>query len=412
MHTIHRKLTVILIVISLGIGFIGGIWFERTQGLSPLDRIVRELVNRDLFKPAAVDFSLFWNVWNTLHDRYAENEDLSTQKLLYGAISGMIKSVGDPYTVFFEPKITKQFQESISGTFSGVGMEIGIRDDTLTVIAPLKDTPAFRAGLKSGDKILKIDETSTDDLSVEEAVRLIRGKRGSKVALEIFTPETKKSRSVEIVRDKITIPAVEWEMISNNTAYLTIHTFNRNVDSEFEEMAKEILKSSAELLILDLRNNPGGLLESAVNIAGWFLDDNNVVTIEQFGDKSKNEFHAHGNGALKPLKMVVLINNGSASASEILAGALHDNRGIILIGEKTFGKGSVQQLEKFSDGSSLKVTVAKWLTPSGISISDTGIEPNIEVKIPKEDAENDKLEFGKPGKDPQLDKAIQIVNTL
>ncbi|MBI4160500.1 MAG: hypothetical protein HY506_01175 [Candidatus Yanofskybacteria bacterium] len=187
-------------------------------------------------------------------------------------------------------------------------------------------------------------------------------------------------------------------------------TFNQNIDSEFQKAAQEILKSEAQGLILDLRNNPGGLLDSAINIAGWFLDKDQIVTVEAFRDGSKNEFRSSGNASLKVYSTVILINGGSASASEILAGALHDNRGVKLIGEKTFGKGSVQELEKFKDGSSLKVTVAKWLTPSGISISDKGIEANVKVEWPKEEDPNEpKFELGTPGKDPQLDKALEII---
>src|SRR3989344_2798178 len=367
MRMVYKKLFILVVIVALGAGFAGGIFFERTNGLE--SNPVKTLINKDLGQPENVDFSLFWNAWNTLHDKYVDMDALDTQKLLYGAIQGMVNNVGDPYTVFFEPPQSKKFQEDISGSFSGIGIEIGKRNDTLTVIAPIKDTPAYRAGLKAGDKILRVDGTPTADLSIEEAVNLIRGKRGTPVVLTVSSNGA-DTKEVEIIRDTIKIPTITWEMLESpptgggkKVAYLRLFTFNQNIDSEFQKSAQEILNSGAERLVLDLRNNPGGLLDSAVNIAGWFLDKNQIVTVEAFSDSSKNEFKSNGNGSLKMYPTVILINGGSASASEIVAGALHDNRGIRLVGEKTFGKGSVQELEKFKDGSSLKVTIAKWLTP-------------------------------------------------
>lgn len=411
MPNISRKLLIILLVAALGIGFSGGVFFERSNG--EVSNPVKTLLNKDLGQPDYVDFSLFWDTWDTLHSKYVEQNELDTQKLLYGAIQGMVNSVGDPYTVFFEPEPSKKFQEEISGSFGGVGIEIGKREGVLTVIAPIKDTPAYKAGLKAGDKILRVDGASTADISIEEAVTLIRGKKGTPVVLTI-TSNGDDTRDVEIIRGTIKIPTIEWKIVESNgkkIAYLQLFTFNQNVDSEFQKAAQEILKSEAEGLIVDLRNNPGGLLDSAVNIAGWFLDKDQIVTVEAFRNGSRNEFRSSGNGSLKIYQTAVIINGGSASASEIVAGALHDNREIRLVGEKTFGKGSVQELEKFKDGSSLKVTVAKWLTPSGISISDTGIEPDVKVELPKEELENEEFEFelGTPGKDPQLDKALELL---
>lgn len=408
---LNKKLLVLLLVAALGAGFAGGIFFERSNG--KVSNPVKILLNKDLGQPDYVDFSLFWDTWNSLHNKYVNRNTLDTQKLIYGAVQGMVNSIGDPYTVFFEPQQSKKFQEEISGSFGGVGIEIGKRNNILTVIAPIKDTPAFKANLKAGDKILRIDDKPTADLSIEEAVNLIRGKKGTSVMLTISSNGA-DTKEVTIVRDTIKIPTIVWEMIESNgkkVAYLQLFTFNQNVDSEFQKSAQEILNSGAERLVLDLRNNPGGLLDSAINIAGWFLDKNQIVTIEAFSDSTRNEFRSKGNGSLKIYPTIILINSGSASASEIVAGALHDNREIRLVGEKTFGKGSVQELEKFKDGSSIKVTVAKWLTPNGISISDTGIGPDVEVKLPKEEIEKEEFEFefGIPGKDPQLDKALELL---
>ncbi|OGN14806.1 MAG: hypothetical protein A3J47_00300 [Candidatus Yanofskybacteria bacterium RIFCSPHIGHO2_02_FULL_43_22] len=241
---------------------------------------------------------------------------------------------------------------------------------------------------------------------------MIRGKKGTKVVLNIQTG-TNTARDIELIRDAIKIPTIEWKLVEQDgkkIAYLQIYSFNQTIDSEFKKASEEILKSDADSLILDLRNNPGGLLDSAINLAGWFLDKNQVVVSEVFGDGTKNEFRSEGNSLLKRYPTVILMNGGSASASEILAGALHDNRNIKIVGEKSFGKGSVQELQKYSDGSSLKVTIAKWLTPAGISISDKGIEADIEIKFSEEDLkEESKIEIGTPDKDAQLDKAIEVL---
>jgi len=405
----NKQILILSIVISLALGFTGGFWLRHLNTANSLSA-VKNLINLDNSKPENVDFSLFWKVYNDLNAKYVDKGKVDPQKILYGAIDGLVNSVGDPYTVFFEPTTSKKFQEEISGSFGGVGIEIGKRNNILTVIAPIKDTPAFKAGIKAGDKILKIDGKPTADLSIEEAVNLIRGKRGTKVVLTIQNATT---RDVELIRDAIKIPTIDWELIeqgSKKIAYMQIYSFNQTVDSEFRKASEEILKSDADKLIIDLRNNPGGLLDSAINLAGWFLDKNQIVVSEVFRDGTKNEFRSDGNALLKKYPTVILMNNGSASASEILAGALHDNRGIKIVGEKSFGKGSVQELEKYGDGSSLKVTIAKWLTPAGISISEKGIEADVMVKFNEEDLkEEGKIEIGTPGKDAQLDKAIEIL---
>ena len=404
-----KQILIVSIVISLALGFVGGFLmqgFGKTNSLN----VVKNLINKDAGQPENVDFALFWKVYNDLNAKYVDKGKIDSQKVLYGAISGLVNSVGDPYTVFFEPVTSKKFQEEISGSFGGVGIEIGKRNNVLTVIAPIKDTPAFKAGIKAGEKILKIDGKTTANLSIEEAVNLIRGKRGTKVVLTI---QNNTTRDVELIRDAIKVPTIDWKLIeqgNKKTAYMQIYSFNQTVDSEFKKASEEILKSDVDRLIIDLRNNPGGLLDSAINLAGWFLDKNQVVVSEVFRDGTKNEFRSDGNALLKKYPTVILMNGGSASASEILAGALHDNRGIKIVGEKSFGKGSVQELQNYDDGSSLKVTIAKWLTPNGISISEKGIEADIEVKFSEEDLkEEGKIEIGIPGKDAQLDKAIETL---
>lgn len=406
-----KQILVLSIAISLALGFMGGFWLQNLDTTSSTTTI-KNLINKEEGAPENVDFSLFWKVYNDLNTKYVDKGKVDAQKILYGAISGLVDSVGDPYTVFFEPVTSKKFQEEISGSFGGIGIEIGKRNGVLTVISPIKDTPAFKAGIKTGDKILKIDGKLSANLAIEEAVNLIRGKKGTKVVLNIQT-DTNVPRDIELIRDAIKIPTIDWKLIEQNgkkVAYMQIYSFNQTVDSEFKKASEEILKSDADSLIIDLRNNPGGLLDSAINLAGWFLDKNQIVVSEAFGNGTSNEFRSDGNSALKKYPTIILMNGGSASASEILAGALHDNRNIKVVGEKSFGKGSVQELQNYGDGSSLKVTIAKWLTPNGISISEKGIEADVEVKFNEEDMkEEGKIEIGTPGKDAQLDKALELL---
>lgn len=394
-------------LVALAAGFAGGYRYAITTA-NP-DKIITQVVNRDQVGTGpAVDFSLFWQVWDRLHASFVDADKLDSQKLVYGAISGMVNAAGDPYTQFFPPVESQKFQEEVSGAFSGVGMEIGMRDGAITVIAPIKDTPAMRAGIKAGDIVLKIDGVSVDGWSVDEAVSHIRGKKGTTVTLSIARAGQTAPLEFSIVRDTIKIPAVDWKLLNGHIAYLQIYEFNGNVDSEFNAAADEILKSGADRLIIDLRNNPGGLLDSAVNIAGWLLQRDSLVVQERMSDGSVTQLRASGNAKLAGMKTVILVDGGSASASEILSGALHDIRGIHLVGVKTFGKGSVQQLEDFFNGSSLKVTIAKWLTPNGVSISETGIAPTDEVKMDPTDPNAKNWVYGEPGKDPQLDKALEL----
>lgn len=355
--------------------------------------------------PEEIDFSLFWEAYYQIQEKFPDSERLDVEKIIYGAISGMIKSIGDPYTVFFTPEETKIFQEDVRGMFEGVGMEIGIRKEELIVISPLEGTPAQRAGIRAGDKILKVGDTRTIDITIDEAVSLIRGPRGTEVTLTIFREDWEEAREIKIVRDIIEVPSLKLELKENNIAYIKLYHFTERARFDFSQKSIEILSSPAEKIILDLRNNPGGYLEVAQDIAGWFLERGEIVAIEDFGEgKDKKEYKAKGNARFASYKTVILINQGTASASEILAGALRDHRQILLIGEKSFGKGSVQELSELKGGSSLKITVAKWLTPNGNLITDVGLEPDIKVEITEEDYEENR--------DPQLDKAIEVIDQL
>ncbi|MBD3208321.1 MAG: PDZ domain-containing protein [Candidatus Nealsonbacteria bacterium] len=363
----------------------------------------------DICPPQDINFSLFWEAYHILQEKYVDKGELNDEDILHGAISGMVDSLNDPYTVFFKPQETKRFIEDVKGVFEGVGMEIGIRDGELQVVAPLEGTPAKEAGLRPGDRILRVDGEPTTDMTLDEAVDAIRGPEGTTVTLTVYRESWKESRDVEIVRGVIEIPSLNWELMESTTgeqniAYLKLYHFSGRAGFDFVQAALEILDSPAEKIILDLRNNPGGYLEIAQSIAGWFLEKGEVVVIEEFGSGERIEYKSEGNGSFLDYDVVVLINEGSASGSEILAGALRDQRGTLLIGERSFGKGSVQQLEKLRDGSSLKITVARWLTPDDHLITDTGLEPDIKVEIESEDYEE--------GEDPQLDKAIEVISNL
>jgi len=354
--------------------------------------------------PEDVDMSLLWEAWYEIEENYVD-PNFDYQKMVYGAISGMIGSLDDPYTTFFDPEEAKSFLEDVSGKFEGIGAEIGIRDDQLQVVAPIEGTPAEKAGLRPGDKIIKIDDTVAVDITIEEAVTLIRGDRGTEVTLTIMRSGWDSTKEFKIKRAIIIVPSIKMELLEDNIAYIKLYHFSENSDRDFSKAALDILNSSAKKIILDLRSNPGGYLERAQDIAGWFLERDKVVVIEDFGAKRDKEYYlANGNSKFTDYPVVVLINEGSASASEILAATLRDNRNIQLIGETSFGKGSVQTLHNLTDGSSLKITIAKWLTPNGNLIADKGLDPDINVEITEDDWTNER--------DPQLDKAIEIIREM
>ncbi|OHA62657.1 MAG: hypothetical protein A2117_02260 [Candidatus Wildermuthbacteria bacterium GWA2_46_15] len=352
-----------------------------------------------------LDFTLFWNVWQSLKEKFIDQNRFDNQKMLYGAISGMVRSLNDPYTVFMDPEESKKFLEDVSGKFEGVGMEVGQKKGQLQIIAPLEGTPAQKAGLRAGDKIVKIDDAFTSDMTVDDAVSQIRGKKDTQVVLTIFREGWNNTKEFKLIRDIIEVPSLKWEVKENDVAYIKLYQFSEKASADFRKTALEILRTPTKRIVLDLRNNPGGYLEVSQDIASFFLEKDSLVAIEDFGDKKEQKkYLAQGNDIFSQLPLVVLINQGSASAAEILAGALRDNRQIKLVGETSFGKGSVQELENLTGGSSLKITVAKWLTPKGQSISDHGLTPDVQVEITDEDYQKER--------DPQLDKALEIVKEI
>ena len=358
--------------------------------------------NQDEPIAETIDFSPFWTVWSTVEEKYALPENINRQKMVWNAINGLLKSLDDPYTVFFPPEEKKMFDSEVRGNFEGVGMEIGIEKGVLTVISPIKGTPAYNAGIKTGDKILKIDGKSTEDLPVDEAVRLIRGERGTTVLLSIFSAGEKSPRDIKVVRDTIQVPIIDTEK-KGDVYLIALHNFSERSPFEFQIALRQFASSGANKLVIDLRNNPGGYLEAAVDIASWFTETGDVILKERYRDGKENLHRSKGYNAFPKVPLVVLVNGGSASASEILAGALRDNGKAKLVGEKTFGKGSVQEVVPITSDTSLKITIARWLTPNGEDITKQGIKPDIEIKMTPEDIEKKN--------DPQLMKAIEVLSS-
>lgn len=359
------------------------------------------LENKEAPEDKKVDFSLFWDVWTLLEKNHIDKDKINAQKLVYGAINGMLKATKDPYTGFFNPEESKEFNEDIEGVFEGIGAELGMKDDILTIIAPLDGSPAEMAGLRSGDKILKIEEKISTDLTIDEAVDLIRGKKGTEIRLTVLHDGAQESEEIVVTRDTIEIKSVKIEFRENDIAYIRIIKFSDNVASEFNNAINSVIAQGSKGIILDLRNNPGGLLDKTISIASRMIPKNKIVVSEEDGSGKKENIYTLGGDKISSIPTVVIINEGSASASEILAGALRDNQNIPLIGKTSFGKGSVQQLFDLPGGSNVKITVSKWLTPKGDYIMEKGIEPDIEVELTLDDYKNDR--------DPQLEKAMEVI---
>ncbi len=372
----------------LAVGFAGGI----AAGAEGASRVFSNIPligdGLDATPDQSADLTDFWKAWNALNERFVETHSTSTppsvKDKIWGAIQGLAASYGDPYTVFMPPAEAKQFQDDIRGNFSGVGMEVGVKEGVLTIIAPLKGTPAERAGLRSGDIILTIDSVSTDGMSTDEAVKRIRGEKGTTVVFNIMRDG--EISEVSVVRDTINVPTIETELDGSGVFVISFYSFTANSSQLFAKALADFRASGSDKLLIDLRSNPGGYLESAVQIASHFLPKGALVVTEDFKGKQENvEHRSVGKGGIpEGTRIVILMDQGSASASEILAGALQDADVATLIGARSFGKGSVQELVEINGGA-LKVTIARWLTPAGQSISDGGLTPDIEVLLTKED---------------------------
>ena len=371
-------------------------------------------------QPGTIDFSLFWDAYGKLQQYFIDPSKITDQKIVYGAINGMTNSLGDPYTEFFDPDQAKLFNTDLAGTFEGIGVEIGMKNQLLTIIAPLPGTPGDKAGLKTGDEIIKINGKDATNMTSDDAVDLIRGPKGTSVTLSILRDGWDTTKDFKITRDTINVATMSWSMKDDDVAYIKINQFGETLPSDFKTAALQILQSKAKKIIIDLRGNPGGYLDAAQDVAGWLLQPGQTVTAEDFGKGKATDcginksvvvngeaeclYAAQGNAELANYPVVILIDGGSASASEILSGALHDDRNVQLVGAKSFGKGSVQEVVNLPDGSFIKITIAKWLTPKGVSISEVGLTPDVKVDITDQDIQ--------AKKDPQLDKALEIISNL
>lgn len=346
------------------------------------------------------DFAMFWKVFDDLNNKHID-KPFDAQKLIQGAIKGMVDSAEDPFTIYLSPDENKSSDERISGEYEGIGAELGIKDGIVLIVAPIDDTPAQKAGLKPGDLILKVDEIDVVGMPLNLVVNKIKGPKNTKVTLNIKRGDDNPI-NFEIIRDAIKLVTVKSELKNANTAYLRISMFSESTNSEWDKQIRELVIKNPNLksIILDLRSNPGGLLNSAVYVASSFMQG--VAVKEEFYDGTVRELttEKNVNPILKDKKLFVLIDEGSASASEILAGTLREKASAVLIGKKSFGKGTVQEPIDYSDGGGLNVTIAKWLTPGGFWVHKQGIKPDFEVEITEKDFEEKR--------DTQLEKALEM----
>jgi carboxyl-terminal processing protease len=390
-------------VVFLGAGFVGGYTFGGSsvtaEGQSALSGI-----------PEGVDLAPLWKAWRAIDEKFvpgvsATSTATSTtaEERVWGMISGLAESLDDPYTFFLPPAENQMFTDDMSGSFGGVGMEIEVRDGVLTVVSPLKGTPAERAGIKTGDRILEIDGKDTEGLDVTSAVRLIRGPSGTEVVLSIMRTGFSEPRDISVTRAIINVPVVTTTARPDGVFVIQLASFSANSPDLFRQALREFVESGYANLVLDLRGNPGGYLEAAVDMASWFLPSGSVVVIEDYAGHDSNITHRSSgyNVFNENLRMAILVNKGSASASEILADALRHYGVATLVGTNTFGKGSVQELVDITPNTALKLTVARWVGPDGVQIPKEGIAPDVEVEMTEEDA--------KAGRDPQLEEAVRIL---
>lgn len=398
----HAALLILGVIIAIGFYNLGF-----NAGEKNLSATVVGIDNMTEGEPLNVDFAPFWKVWNLLNEKYVPasttSKTTNNQEKVWGAIQGLTNSLDDPYTVFFPPVESELFASDIRGNFEGVGMEIVAKDGAITVVAPLKDSPAAKAGIMAGDRIIKIDDKETSSISTEEAVQLIRGPKGTRVTLTIFRNGIKEPFETKVMRDVIDVPTINTKELPGGIFVIELYNFSAQSPNLFRTALREFIISGNDKLILDLRGNPGGYLEAAIDMASWFLPSSKVVVREDFGPSQEEKvYRSKGYDIFnESLKFVILVDGGSASASEILAGALSEQGRAILVGDKTFGKGSVQELIDITQNTSLKVTIARWLTPNGVSISKNGITPEHLVKYTSKDRED--------GRDPQLEKAIELL---
>ncbi|MEK7550351.1 MAG: S41 family peptidase [Patescibacteria group bacterium] len=393
---------VILGVSLFAVIFSGGYWFGVNGYKVSVEKALKVKIDRTTPPDKNADFSLFWRVWDTLGVKYFDKTKLVPSEMVYGAIQGMVAALGDPYTVFLKPSENKIVREDLNGSFEGVGIQIGFKVARLVVIAPLADSPAEKAGVKAGDYIIHIKDeakeidTGTSGIGLPDAVAAIRGKTGTKVTLTLAREGSEEPIIVEITRAKLDIPSVVLKF-EDNVAILKVNKFAAETSDEWNKAVKEINDKCQMTnvkcgIVIDLRNNPGGYLQASVDLASDFIEIGKTVVVEERSDGTRNEFKVERLGRLMKYKVVVLVNDGSASASEILAGALRDQKGIKLVGVKTFGKGTIQEPIEINGGSGIHITTARWLTPNSIWVNEKGLEPDVKVDGDEKTETDEQLE--------------------
>lgn len=409
-NTVKREFTlvqkIIVSVLFLILAYTAG-HRAGSQGLTFQPKTFEVINKQD--QPKVVDYDLLWKAIGIIDSKYID-KPADQQKLLYGAVAGAVASLGDPYSSFFPPKDLTNFKTQLAGSFGGIGAEVGLKNGNILIVAPLDDSPAAKAGVKAGDIVAAVNDEVTVGWTVEQAVEKIRGKKGTQVKITLVREGAEKPIELTITRDTIVIKSVKWEIkevqAENTTKkiiVIKINEFGDNTEPLFNQAVQEAIKNNVSGIVLDVRNNPGGYLQTSVDLASAWLAKDSLVVSEVKSDGTSTVFKAKGLPRLMGIKTVVLINGGSASASEILAGALKDNGAASLIGEKSFGKGSVQELVDLPGGSAVKITVAKWVTPSGKNLNKNGLDPDIELKLTEENT--------KDGKDPQMEKAIEEITS-
>ncbi len=403
---------ILLLVLAGYVGFLFGNRKLQWQFRNYKPAIV---LNKEVPTQNNADFSMFWVVWDKLAREYVDKKALDAPKMVQGAISGMVSALGDPYTVYLPPVLNKEAKADLAGEFGGVGIQLGYKNDILAVIAPLPGTPAEKAGVLGGDLILHIKDEkknidqSTDKLAISQAVAMIRGPKNTTVQLTLGREGAKEPIKVDLIRETIINKSVKLKIIEKDNkkiVHLNLYQFGDRTEAEWQEAVSQIRNLP---IVLDLRNNPGGYLEGAVYIASEFLPSGKTVVTQVDGVGNKDDLKANRNGRLLKNKMVVLINEGSASAAEILAGALQDYKRAKIVGVKSFGKGSVQMPQDFTDGSGIHITVAHWLRPNGEWIDKIGIIPNVEVIAQKPDPDKPRDTASDEQADAQLQKAIEML---
>jgi carboxyl-terminal processing protease len=396
----YTSTIVLLIVFSIGT-FFGGIKLG-AKGYSYSGNNFKVVNQNDA--PKSVNYDLLWQALDVVNTKYID-KPVDQQKILYGAIAGAVAAVGDPYTAFFDPKQFSDFKTELGGSFEGIGAEVGLKDGVVVIVAPLDDSPAKKAGLLAGDILVKINNEDATAFTLEQAVGKIRGPKGTTVTIMVYRPAEKKQIEFKIVRQTIAVKSVKYKIQNvngKNIEIINVQKFGDDTNELFRQAADDVIKNKADAIVLDLRDDPGGYLDSAVNLASYWVNPGDVVVTEKHSDGTQNAYKGSGNNILSKIPTIILMNGGSASASEILTGALHDHNIAKTVGVKSFGKGSVQELINLPEGTAVKVTVAKWFTPNNINITKNGLEPDTKIERTAADIT--------ANKDPQLDKALELIS--